>query len=162
MLDVARRVTESDRLLRKTRGFSREELMGIEMSGKVLGLVGIGNIGTKVARMAAAFDMKVLATDPICQAEEIAARGAESVSLDELLRRSDFVSLHCPRDATTMRMIDAQAYSKMKRGAIFVSTARGGIHDEAGTGGGAVVGPSRWSGARRLGRRTAAARPSAA
>jgi D-3-phosphoglycerate dehydrogenase len=130
MLNVARRVTESDRQLRKTRGFSREDLMGIEMSGKVLGLVGIGNIGTKVARMAAAFDMKVLATDPYLSAKDIATRGAESVSLDELLRRSDFVSLHCPRDLTTMRMIDARAYSKMKRGAIFVSTARGGIHDE--------------------------------
>jgi D-3-phosphoglycerate dehydrogenase len=130
MLDVARRITESDRLLRKTRGFSREDLMGIEMSGKVLGLVGIGNVGTKVARMAAAFDMKVLATDPYLSDKEIATRGAESVSLDELLRRSNFVSLHCPRDSTTMRMIDARAYSKMKRSAIFVSTARGGIHDE--------------------------------
>lgn len=130
LLDVARRITESDRLLRKTRGFSREDLMGVEMSGKVLGLVGIGNIGTKVARMAAAFDMKVLATDPYLSADEIAHRGAESVSLDELLSRSDFVSLHCPRDSTTMRMIDASAYAKMKRGAIFVSTARGGIHDE--------------------------------
>jgi D-3-phosphoglycerate dehydrogenase / 2-oxoglutarate reductase len=130
MLDVARRMTESDRLLRKSRGFSREDLMGVEMSGKTLGLVGIGNIGTKVARMAAAFDMKVLATDPYLSAEEAARRGAESVSLDELLRRSDFISLHCPRDSSTMRMIDARAYSQMKRGAIFVSTARGGIHDE--------------------------------
>lgn len=130
MLDVARRITESDRLLRTTRGYSREDLMGVEMSGKVLGLIGIGNIGTKVARMAAAFDMKVLATDPFLSAEEIARRGAESVSLDELLRRADFVSLHCPRDPTTMRMIDAGAFSKMKHGAIFVSTARGGIHDE--------------------------------
>ena len=94
MLDVSRRLTESDRLLRHTRGYSREDLMGREMSGKVLGLVGIGNIGTRVARMAAAFDMRVLAADPFLSADEIARRGAESVSLDELLRASDFVSLH--------------------------------------------------------------------
>ena len=131
MLDVSRRLTESDQLLRHKRGYSREDLMGREMSGKVLGLVGIGNIGTRVARMAAAFDMRVLAADPFLSADEIARRGAESVSLDELLRASDFVSLHCPRDPSTLRMIDARAYATMKRGAIFVSTARGGIHDES-------------------------------
>ncbi len=130
MLDVSRRISESDRLLRQTRGFSREDLMGHEVSGKVLGLVGIGNIGRKVARMAAAFDMLVLATDPYLSTEEIASRGAKSVPLDELLARSDFVSLHCPRDASTMKMIDARAFATMKPGAVFVSTARGGIHDE--------------------------------
>lgn len=131
MLDVSRRMTESDRLLRATRGFSREDLMGEEVSGKVLGLVGIGNIGRRVARMAAGFDMTVLASDPYLSAEEIARRGAESVSLDELLSRSDFVSLHCPRDATTLKMIDARAFAKMKKGVVFITTARGGIHDEA-------------------------------
>lgn len=131
MIDVSRRLAESDRLLRTTRGFSREDLMGHEVSGKVVGLVGIGNIGRKVARMAAAFDMKVLATDPFLSAEEISRRGAESVSLDELLSQADFVSLHCPRDSTTLKMIDARAFAKMKEGAIFISTARGGIHDEA-------------------------------
>jgi D-3-phosphoglycerate dehydrogenase len=130
MIDVSRRLAESDRLLRTERGFSREDLMGSEVSGKVLGLVGIGNIGTKVARMAAAFDMKVLATDPYLSTQEIARRGAESVSLDELLAKSDFVSLHCPRDSTTLRMINEDALARMKPGAIFVSTARGGIHDE--------------------------------
>lgn len=131
MLDVARRMAESDRLLRTRRGFSREELMGVEVSRKVLGVVGIGNIGRKVARMAAAFDMKVLATDPYLSDEEIAARGAEKVSLDELLARSDFVSLHCPRDSSTLKMFDQQAFARMKPGSVFISTARGGIHDEA-------------------------------
>ena len=131
MLDVSRRLSESDRLLRQKRGFSREDLMGSEVSGKVLGLVGIGNIGRKVARMAAAFDMKVLATDPYLSTEEIARRGAESVPLDELLAQSDFVSLHCPRDSSTLKMIDGAAFARMKPGAVFVTTARGGIHDEA-------------------------------
>src|SRR3954463_4434391 len=131
MLDVARRLTESDRLLRRERGFSREDIMGREITDKVLGLVGIGHIGRKVARMAAAFDMTVLAVDPYLSAEEIAHPGAQSVTLDELLQRSDVVSLHCPRDASTLRMIDAAAFARMKKGAIFITTARGGIHDEA-------------------------------
>jgi D-3-phosphoglycerate dehydrogenase len=97
----------------------------------VLGLVGIGHIGRKVARMAAAFDMTVLAVDPYLTPEEIARRGARSVTLDELLQRSDFVSLHCPRDPATLNMIDATAFARMKRGAILITTARGGIHDEA-------------------------------
>src|SRR3954470_4619182 len=131
MLDVSRRLTESDRLLRRARGFSREDIMGREVTGKVLGLVGIGHIGRKVARMAAAFDMTVLAVDPYLSDEEIARRGAQSVTLDELLERSDVVSLHCPRDPSTLNMIDAAAFARMKQGAIFITTARGGIHNEA-------------------------------
>jgi len=130
MIDVSRRLSESDRLLRQSRGFSREDLMGREVSGKTLGLVGIGNIGSRVARMAAAFDMTVLATDPYLSVEEVARRGAQSVPLDELLGRSDFVSLHCPRDPSTLDMIDAGAFAKMKPGAVFITTARGGIHNE--------------------------------
>jgi D-3-phosphoglycerate dehydrogenase len=63
--------------------------------------------------------------------EEIERRGARPASFDEILKTSDFVSLHCPRDKTTMKLMDARAYGAMKRGAIFISTARGGIHDEA-------------------------------
>ena len=131
MLDLSRRITESDRRLRRERGFSREDLTGHEISGKVLGLVGIGHVGTRVAGLARAFGMTVLAVDPYLTEEEIGRRGAQAASLDELLERSDFVSLHCPRDADTLGMIDARAFARMKRGAHFVTTARGGIHDEA-------------------------------
>ena len=131
LLDVSRRLTECDRRLRRERGFSREDIMGREITGKVLGLVGIGHIGRRVARMAAAFDMTVLAVDPYLTAEEIERRGAQAVTLDELLRRSDFVSLHCPRVPDTLNMFDAAAFARMKQGAIFITTARGGIHDEA-------------------------------
>src|SRR3954465_1565392 len=109
MLDVSRRLTESDRRLRRERGFSREDIMGREVTSKVLGLVGIGHIGRKVARMAAAFDMTGPAGDPYLSDEEIARRGAQPVMLDELLERSDIVSLHCPRDPSTLSMIDAAA-----------------------------------------------------
>ncbi len=131
MLDVTRRISESDRLLRSERGFSREDIMGHEMSGKVVGIVGIGHIGTRVARMAHAFDMTVLAIDPYLTEEEIGRRGATAASFDELLERSDFISLHCPRDKDTMNLMDTRAFANMKQGAIFITTARGGIHSEA-------------------------------
>ena len=131
MLDVSRRITQSDKLLRKERGFSREDLMGREMSGKTLGVVGIGHIGSRVAKLAQAFGMTVLAVDPYLTEEEIERRGAQATSLEDLLERSDFISLHCPRDKDTMKMMDAGAFARMKKGSVFVTTARGGIHDEA-------------------------------
>ena len=131
MLGVAHRIVECDKRMRREIGFPREDLMGHEIHGRVLGLVGIGNIGTLVAAFARAFGMSVLATDPYLTEEEIGRRGATAASLDELLSRSDFVSVHCPRDKSTMRMFDARAFAKMKRGAVFITTARGGIHDEA-------------------------------
>jgi D-3-phosphoglycerate dehydrogenase / 2-oxoglutarate reductase len=131
MLDISRRVSECDRRLRRERGFSREDIMGHELRGQVLGLVGIGHIGSRVATMAHVFDMTVLATDPYLTDEEIGRRGAKAVKLEELLAQSDIVSLHCPRDKDTLKMIDARAFARMKRGAVFVTTARGGIHDEA-------------------------------
>jgi D-3-phosphoglycerate dehydrogenase len=132
MLDLSKRITETDRAMRaRPRGFPREDLMGHEITGRTIGIVGIGHVGTRVARFAKAFDMTVLATDPYVDAETVAARGAQKVELDELLSRSDFVSLHCPRDSSTMRMLDAAAYAKMKQGAMLITTCRGGVHDEA-------------------------------
>lgn len=130
MIDVSRRVSESDRRLRRESGFSRESLMGHELRGKTLGLVGIGHIGRRVTKLAAAFGMQVIATDPYLTAEEIERRGARPASFDEVLRNSDIVSLHCPRDRSTLKMMNGAAFSAMKNGALFISTARGGIHDE--------------------------------
>jgi D-3-phosphoglycerate dehydrogenase len=131
MIDVSRRITESDRRLRRERGFTREDVMGRDLRGKVLGLVGIGHIGSRVARLARAFGMTVLATDPYLTREEIERRDARPASFDEVLRLSDFVSLHCPRDRKTLGLMDAAAFAAMKRGAFLISTARGGIHMEA-------------------------------
>ena len=131
MLGVSRRMLECDRRMRREQGFAREEVMGHEIQGKVLGLVGIGHVGTRVAALAQAFGMKVLATDPHLSAKEIERRGATPVPLAELLETSDVVSLHCPRELSTLRLMDAQAFGRMKKGAIFISTARGGIHDES-------------------------------
>lgn len=131
MLGVSRRMLENDRRMRREHGFPREEVMGHEIRGKKLGLVGLGHTGTRVAALASAFGMEVIASDPLLPAQEIARRGARPVSFDALLAESDIVSLHCPRDESTIRLLDAAAFSRMKRGAIFVTTARGGIHDEA-------------------------------
>jgi len=130
MLGVSRRMVEGDRRMRREIGYAREDVMGNEIGGQVVGLVGIGHIGTRVASLARAFGMEVIATDPFLSPEEIARRGARAVSFQELLEQSDFVSLHCPRDATTLKMMNAEAFARMKEGAIFISTARGGIHDE--------------------------------
>lgn len=132
MLSVLRRIPESDRRLRSSgRGFSREDLMGRELRGRTLGLVGMSEIGRRTAALGRAFGMHVLGFDPALDAAELARRGAEAVSFDELIRQSDIVSLHCPRNAHTMGMMNAERFAAMKPGAIFITTARSGIHDEA-------------------------------
>ncbi|EHK68007.1 hydroxyacid dehydrogenase [Achromobacter arsenitoxydans] len=130
LLSLVKRLGESEAALRAGTAVSREALMGHEIEGRVLGLVGIGEIGRKVARIAAGFGLKVIAYDPLITAAQIAERGAEPVAFDDLLDQADIVSLHCPLDAGTRGMFDAAAFRRMKRGALFISTARGGIHDE--------------------------------
>jgi D-3-phosphoglycerate dehydrogenase len=131
MIAVSRRLCEQDRRLRSGERFSREDVMGHDISGRVLGLVGMGHIGTRVASLARAFNMTVLGTDPYLSAQEIEQRGATPVAFDALLARCDIVSLHCPRTRETVGMFDAAAFRAMKQGALFITTARGGIHDEA-------------------------------
>ncbi len=131
MLDLSKRISENDRLLRSDkRDYPRESLMGREISGRTIGVVGIGQVGSRVAKLATAFGMDVLATDPNVDADTVSGHGARKVELNELLSQSDFVSIHCPRIPTTVNMIDEAAFKAMKPGAIFITTARGGIHDE--------------------------------
>ncbi|MCY1423111.1 Hydroxypyruvate reductase [compost metagenome] len=131
MLDCSRRLSESDRRLRTSRGFSREDLMGSELYEKTLGLIGLGEIGTRVARIAQALGMQVIAYDPLLDEVQVRNRGAVPYALRELLNRSDVVSLHCPRTDATLNMMKAGAFQQMRAGAIFINTARGGLHDEA-------------------------------
>lgn len=130
MLGVSRRMIECDHRMRRETGFTREDVMGHEISGKTVGLVGIGHVGTRVAALCKAFGMDVIACDPLLPDDEIVRRGARAVTLDQLLGEADIVSLHCPRDASTLKMMDARAFARMKKGALFITTARGGIHDE--------------------------------
>ncbi|WP_427309169.1 hydroxyacid dehydrogenase [Cupriavidus sp. H39] len=131
MLSVMRRIPESDRRMKTYTTGSREDLMGHELRGRTLGVVGVGHAGGRTAALGCAFGMRVIGYDPYLDSAEMAKRGAEHVSFDELLRTSDIVSMHCPRDASTLGMMNAAAFSAMRPGSIFVSTARGGIHDEA-------------------------------
>ncbi|KAA0890873.1 hydroxyacid dehydrogenase [Pusillimonas sp. ANT_WB101] len=130
MLALSCRIVESDFALKHKSGFSREDLMGHELAGKVLGLVGIGHIGARVAELASAFRMKVLAFDPHLDDATIRSKGGIPSTLSELLHDSDIVSLHCPRTTETKNMFGASQFDQMKKGALFISTARGGIHDE--------------------------------
>jgi (S)-sulfolactate dehydrogenase len=109
----------------------RTELMGRELAGKRLGLVGFGSIARVTARMARGLGMTVAAHDPLLPADHAAWSGAERRTLAELLGESDVVSLHVPLTRETRNMIDAAALARMKRDAILVNAARGGIVDEA-------------------------------
>lgn len=131
ILGLSKRIAESDRRLRRGERFTRQDAIGFDLNGRTLGLVGLGHAGSRTARLACAFGMTVVASDPFVTPEEIACRGAEAVPLEELLRRSDVVSLHCPLNAQTSGLIGAAAFASMKAGALFITTARGGIHDEA-------------------------------
>ncbi|WP_286899597.1 NAD(P)-dependent oxidoreductase [Achromobacter sp. UBA2119] len=130
LLSLVKRLGESEAALRAGTAVSREALMGHEIEGRVIGIVGIGEIGRRVARIATGFGMKVIAYDPLLTDAQIAERGAAPVSFDALLEQADIVSLHCPLNTVTRGMVDAAALRRMKRGALFVSTARGGIHEE--------------------------------
>ena len=130
ILGLSKRIGESDRRLRRGERFARHEAMGFDLRGRTLGLVGIGHSGGRVAHLAQAFGMRVLAHDPYVTQEEVKRRGAESAGMAQLLSQSDVVSLHCPLDASTRKLMDAVSFAAMKPGALFISTARGGIHDE--------------------------------
>ena len=132
LLTLSKRIVEADRALRREANVSRNALMGNEVQGKTIGIVGLGNVGRRIAALCnGLFAMKVLAYDPYLTAEEMAARGGEKVELDELLRRSDFVSISCPLNRENRAMIGARQFALMQPHAYFITTARGFIHDEA-------------------------------
>lgn len=132
MLALLKRFPECHAAMREGRAQKREEFMGRNLLGKTVGLVGIGNVGTRTAEILnAAFKCRVLAYDPYVDAAAVAARGAEKVDdLRDLLAQSDIVSLHCPLTPESRAMMAADAFAAMKPGSVLVSTARGSIHDE--------------------------------
>jgi len=132
ILSVVRRVAASDAAVRQGRwDEARRAATGLELSGRTLGLVGFGRIGRRVARMAAAFDMTVLAADPVADAQAARELGVRLVTLPALLAASDVVSLHAPLLPGTRRLIDARALATVRRGAVLVNTSRGGLVDES-------------------------------
>lgn len=132
LMSTARRVVEGDAFVRqgKFKGWGPMLLLGADITGKTLGIVGMGRIGQAVAKRAKGFDMTILYHDvaPVPQAEE--AFGAKYVELDELLKESDFVTLHAPLLPSTHHLIGEQQLQLMKKTAILVNTARGPLIDE--------------------------------
>lgn len=134
LLAAARRVAEGDRLLRAGTfpRWTLETMLGTAVHHRTIGIVGLGRIGRAVARRARGFEMTVLYTQRSRAPAEVEAElAAERVSLDELTARADFVSLHCPLTEETRGLFGEARFAAMKRGAIFVNTARGGCVDEA-------------------------------
>jgi D-3-phosphoglycerate dehydrogenase / 2-oxoglutarate reductase len=132
LLTLSKRILEADRVLRRERDVNRNALIGNEAKGKTIGIVGLGNVGRRIAELCSGLlHMKVIAYDPYLSADEMAARGGEKVELDVLLRRSDFVSISCPLTKESRGMIGTREFALMQPHAFFITTARGFIHDEA-------------------------------
>jgi D-3-phosphoglycerate dehydrogenase / 2-oxoglutarate reductase len=132
LLTLSKRILEADRALRREANVNRNALMGTEAQGKTIGIVGLGNVGRRIAELCRGLlGMKVLAYDPYLTATEMTARGGDKVELDELLRRSDYVSISCPLTKDNRGMIGAREFTLMQPHAYFITTARGFIHDEA-------------------------------
>ena len=131
LLTLSKRILEADRALRRDPNVNRNSLIGTEAQGKTIGIVGLGNVGRRVAELCKGLlGMTVLAYDPYLTATEMAARGGAKVELDELLRRSDYVSINCPLTRDSRGMIGTREFALMQPHAYFITTARGFIHDE--------------------------------
>lgn len=130
MMSLARRIPEADASMKAGR-WDRKKLKGTELKGKTLGILGLGRIGTEVALRAAAFGMEVIGYDPYLSHARAKALQVELVeSLEDLLPRVDFLTVHMPKSEETIGMVNAQAMASMKKGAFIINAARGGIVDE--------------------------------
>ena len=131
LLSLSKRIIVADRALRREPNVNRNNLVGTEVHGRTIGIVGLGNVGRRIAALCnGLLGMTVLAYDPYLTSAEIAARGGEKVELDDLMRRSDYVSINCPLTKESRGMIGASEFGLMQPHAFFITTARGFIHDE--------------------------------
>ena len=130
MLSLARNIARADREIRKGN-WLKKELMGSELKGKYLGIVGLGNIGKRLGRLARALNMNIIGYDVIPIDEEFSKEvGLMKSDLDTLLQSSDYVSLHVPLLDSTYHLINAEKLSTMKKTACIINTSRGGVVDE--------------------------------
>jgi D-3-phosphoglycerate dehydrogenase / 2-oxoglutarate reductase len=130
MIALARHTMEANRAVKDNRWSDYLRFLGVELAGKRLGIVGMGNIGTRVALRARAFEMSLLVCDPYIPASHVTALGGRWAGLEELFAESDFVTLHCPLNRETHHMIGERQLSLMKSSAYLVNLARGGVVDE--------------------------------
>ena len=131
MLSLARRIPDADDRIKKVE-WTKKRLIGMELKGKTLGIIGFGRIGYQLAKKAGALEMRVLTYDVVIEKlrEFVAEAGADAVDLDELLGSSDFVTVHVPLLPQTKHMIGVEEISAMKDGAYMINAARGGVIDE--------------------------------
>ncbi len=131
MIALSHHVRMKDRLVREGRWNDRTNYMGSELRDHTLGVIGFGGIARELASLLAGFGMKrTLVFDPFVSESDVHEAGVEMVSLDELLTRSDFVSIHCPLNESTRNLIAQRELARMKPAAYLINTARGGIVDE--------------------------------
>lgn len=131
MLSVARKVVLADGYVRSRTGWDRDRFTGTELAEKTLGIIGLGQIGKKVAKRAVGFDMRLLGFDPFVDGKEMAEHGVEKVdSLEDLLPQADFITVHVPLIDTTHHLIGEAQFGMMKSTAIFVNTSRGPVVDQ--------------------------------
>jgi len=129
LLALARQLPAAD-VSTQAGKWEKSKFMGVEVTGKTLGVIGCGNIGSIAANRALGLHMRVLAYDPFLSDERAADLNVEKVKLDELFKRADFISLHTPLTDKTRHIIDAKAMKKMKKGVRIINCARGGLIDE--------------------------------
>jgi D-3-phosphoglycerate dehydrogenase len=127
LLALAKRLRELDEKTRAGQWSARDEVVIGDLCEKTLGIIGLGRIGKQVGRLAQAFGMKVIASDPAVSPEDAAAMGIKLVSLENLLATSDYISLHAPLNEHTRDLVNADRLRSVKRGAILVNLARGGL-----------------------------------
>jgi D-3-phosphoglycerate dehydrogenase len=130
ILALSRNIPQANASTKKGE-WKRSKFMGIELYNKILGIVGLGRIGTEVAKRALSFGMKVLAYDPFLSKEVAESLGVEIVELKELLEKSDYITVHTPLTDETKHMLSAKEFALMKKDVRVINCARGGIVDEA-------------------------------
>jgi D-3-phosphoglycerate dehydrogenase len=131
LIALSKRIPQTNQAMRRERLADRTAFMGNDVFGKTIGIIGLGNVGSRLAELTRGlFAMRVLAYDPYLAAAVCAERGAEKVELADLMRRSDYVSINCPLTAETRGMVGAAQFALMRPGSFLVTTARGHIHDE--------------------------------
>lgn len=133
MLILARNLSFANLFLREKRKFDRssyESFFGQELGGKTLGLIGYGNVGSRVAKRALGFGMSILVYDPFLPKSKIEAPGIKAVDMDALISSSDFVSLHARESKENDNMFGKKQFDLMKKGAFFINSARGSLLDE--------------------------------
>ena len=129
MLAMARHIPIANETTQKGE-WNRKKYVGVELRGKTLGIVGLGRIGSGIAKRAASFEMNVIGFDPYVTEERAQKMGVELVSLDDIVKRSDFITVHMPLTAETRNMFNKENIAKMKDGVRLVNCARGGIINE--------------------------------